>query len=105
MQVTLTNGFKTVDTKIGYSWTVFFFGFIALFIRQQWLLAVVQLLLSIVYPPLYIVSSFILAFFANERKIRMLVQDGYSPVNNIDNGIIISTYGFNPNELHKKIYF
>lgn len=93
MKVALTNGLHTRTIKLGFSWTVFFFSFIAFAVRKQFALALACLLLSMAFGP---IVSIVLAFFANERLLIQLLNEGYAPVTNIDRQFIMESAGFDP---------
>ena len=72
----------TVIAPVGFSWTVFFFGFITPIVRQDyksafWML--VSFLLS------FGVSNLIFAFMYNRLYIRQLDQQGFKAINVSEN--------------------
>ena len=46
--IQLTNGIEVKNAPVGFSWTTFFFGFFVPLFRQDWLMAVVLLILGLI---------------------------------------------------------
>jgi hypothetical protein len=63
------NGF-TKEVKIGFSWTIFFFGWIALLIRKQYGYAVIALFT-------FNIASLYFMFTANKAKAHDLIEQGW----------------------------
>lgn len=74
MNVIFNKSGVTKTVKVGFSWTVFFFGSIALAFRQQWGFAFLMLVLDIF---LLGIIHMIYAFFANKHLAEQLVIDGW----------------------------
>ena len=70
MHATFTKNGVRKEVKIGFSWTVFFFGWIALLIRKQWGPAVITLLT-------FNMAAFYFMFTANKALAVDLVSDGW----------------------------
>ncbi len=79
MKIKMTNelGFEK-EVKMGFSWTVFFFGPIALAIREQYIEAILCLIIGTLTMGIY---QIYLAFTANEKLYRKLRENGYKQVN------------------------
>lgn len=61
------------EVKVGYSWTVAFFGPIVYAMRGLWGWAVISLILAFITWGL---SNFVLGFFANKQTARHLAENG-----------------------------
>ena len=72
-----TNTIQNKTVKHGFSWTVLFFGFIALFIRGQYLLALLAFLLGWMTAG---ITNIFFAFMANKALAKQLVSEGYYPI-------------------------
>lgn len=64
------------EVKIGFSWTIFFFGWIALLIRKQWAYAAISFFT-------FNFASWYFMFVANKAKAHELIEDGWM----IDRGV------------------
>jgi len=69
------SGFQKV-TKAGFSWTVFFFAFFPPLFRGDWKWALIIFLLA---PVTFGVSTIIFSFMYNGIYIRGLLLAGYEP--------------------------
>lgn len=78
MKIRLVKNGVTKRVKVGFSWTVFFFGGIASLFRGEYLVA---LALFVADMCTFGVASMIYAFWANKVRGRMLVADGFKPKN------------------------
>jgi hypothetical protein len=65
------------QAPVGFSWTVFFFGFFPALIRGDWKWGVVMFLCSLVTLGL---SQFIFCFIYNKLYVKDLLNDGYEIV-------------------------
>ena len=65
----------TREVKAGFSWTVFFFGFVPFAFRQQWGWFCGMFVLGFMTFGL---SSIVMAFFANKITARWLVENGWT---------------------------
>lgn len=73
---------STVTAPVGFSWTVFFFGFITPVVRQDFKWAFWILVGSLLSFGL---SNLIFAFIYNRLFIRQLDQQGFKAINVSDN--------------------
>lgn len=64
-----------MDVKGGFSWTVLFFGPLALLIRGQILLAIIDLLVYFTILP-----HIIWCFFVNSQRLNSFYNDGWKRV-------------------------
>lgn len=64
----------TKEVKSGFSWTVFLFGPIALAIREQYLEAILCLIIG---PLTLWIYQIYLSFTANEKLYKKLIKEGY----------------------------
>ena len=64
------------EVKHGFSWTVFFFGWIALFVRGQIVPGVLGLLT-------FNITTLYYMFAANKLLARSLAADGWRPVDSV----------------------
>ena len=70
MKVKFTKNGITQTVKVGFSWTVFFFGWVALLIRKQYVYAAVGFFT-------FNLASFGIMFFANKAKAHDLIEQGW----------------------------
>lgn len=69
----------TKQAKIGFSWTVFFFGWIVPFVRGDSKWGVIMLLLSFVTAG---ISNWVFVFIYNKIYLNELFEQGYIPADN-----------------------
>lgn len=79
--------------KIGFSWTVFFFGFFPTIFRGDWKWLIAMLVVDVIlgFPSFGIASciaNIIFAFIYNKLYITDLLNAGYQPVNDSDEQIL-----------------
>ena len=70
MHAQFTKNGLTKEVKIGFSWTIFCFGWIALLIRKQYSYAVISLLT-------FNLASWYFMFVANKAKAHDLIEQGW----------------------------
>lgn len=74
MIATLKNGdFITKDCKIGFSWTIFFFGAITLMVRGMWAPAIISIITLGA-------ALFYYIFAGNRLYIEKLISEGFEPI-------------------------
>lgn len=78
-----TNQIKSV--KVGFSWTMFFWGFFPCLFRGDWKWAVVTLLASSFSFSLF---ALVFAFLYNKVYINDLIDKGYVPKSSHDSDIL-----------------
>lgn len=66
--------------KQGFSWTIFFFGWIALIVRGQASKALLGLILSFLFVIPGVLYGWYMAFRGNRELIDDLIAKGYTPV-------------------------
>ena len=71
-------------TKVGFSWTTFFFGFFPAVFREDWKWAAIMFVVEmfVTAPTLgygFFIPGLIFAFFYNRLYINDLLQKGYIP--------------------------
>ena len=66
------------EVKVGYSWTVFFFGPFPFMFRGQWGWAALAFLLCFLT---YGLAGPFIGFFANRSTARFLAENGWTPLN------------------------
>lgn len=77
MKVYMKNQFDAVkQVKIGFSWTMLFFGFFTPLVRGDWKWFLIALLLGIITLGL---SNIVLAFIYNKLYIKDLIERGWMP--------------------------
>jgi len=79
--------------KVGYSWTVLFWGFIPSLFRKDWIGALVIFVLNIVVSYLIgtyglLVSDGIIGALYNKNYISRLLKDGYVPLSDQDKTVM-----------------
>lgn len=62
------------EAPIGYSWTMFFFGFFPPIFRGDWVAALILILLSCV---LLFLPALVLSFFYNKMYLRRMINEGF----------------------------
>lgn len=71
------------QVKVGFSWTMFFFGFWVPLFRGDWRWLVVMLLLDIIgiwsYGTVSSIANIIMAFLYNKLYIEDLIKQGWYP--------------------------
>jgi len=72
--MTVTNGVETKQVPLGFSWTVFFWGCIPAFIRQDWVWAIGMLAGVFFAGPLV---GILCAFIYNRAYAKALFEKGY----------------------------
>ena len=70
------NYISTKQVKIGFSWTIFFFGFIAFAIRGQYKEALIQLALWFIFLGFFIGIYY--SFVGNKNLLIKLFEEGYA---------------------------
>lgn len=70
----LTNGTEVKKAPVGFSWTVFFFGFFPPLFRGDWIWFAVLLLLGLLF---WWIPAIVVAFFYNKLYIKSLFEKGY----------------------------
>lgn len=82
------------QVKVGFSWTVFFFGFWPALFRGDWkwliVLLIVDCLGIFTYGVLTCVFDIVFAFFYNKLYIQDLIQKGYRPSDDAQKKILLS---------------
>ena len=71
MHAQFTKNGITKEVKIGFSWTIFCFGWIALLIRKQWAYAAISFFT-------FNFASWYFMFVANKAKAHDLIDDGWA---------------------------
>lgn len=79
--------------KVGYSWTVFFWGFIPSLFRKDWMGALVIFVLNLFVSYLIgtyglLVADAIIGALYNKNYINRLLKDGYVPVSDQDKSLL-----------------
>lgn len=72
--ITLTNGTDIKRVPLGFSWTTFFFGGWIPIIRQDWLIGVILLIITIFTGG---ITGIMAAFFYNKIYAKSLFKSGY----------------------------
>jgi hypothetical protein len=73
--ITVTNGVEIKKVPLGFSWTTFFFGGWPAIFRQDWIVGVVILILSMVT---WGIAGVVFAFIYNNMYAKSLFSKGYS---------------------------
>lgn len=76
MEIVFTKGRLARTVKVGYSWTVAFFGPITFAVRGQWGMAIFTGILNLIT---YGLAGFVIAALANRSTARWLVENGWEP--------------------------
>ena len=77
MKVFMKNQFGAMkQVKVGFSWTMLFFGFLVPLIRGDWKWTIVMLLITFIS---YGVAQIIVPFFYNKMYINDLIEKGWVP--------------------------
>lgn len=84
---------ETKQIKVGYSWTVFFWGFIPSLFRKDWLGALAILVLNSLVSYLagsygLLIADAIIGALYNKNYISRLLKDGYAPVSDQDKSLL-----------------
>lgn len=75
------------ECKVGFSWTVFFFGFLPPFFRGDWKWGLIILLLASVT---FGFSNVVFWFIYNGIYIKDLLQSGYEPADEHSRAILVN---------------
>jgi hypothetical protein len=70
----LTNGNEVKKVPVGFSWTMFFWGFFVPLIRADWLWAIAMFILAIFF---WWLPAVVMAFFYNKIYLKSLFDKGY----------------------------
>lgn len=85
-----TNQFKQV--KIGFSWTMFFFGFWVPLFRGDWKWLIIMLLLDIIglftFGFVTAIANVVMAFLCNKLYAEDLISNGFKPTDNASVNIL-----------------
>lgn len=88
MIVTLVNGDGQLRTaKVGFSWTVFFFGFLVPICRGDVKWTVIMFLASVLTVFL---AQIVLSFMYNGIYIRELLNKGYRPEDEYSRAVLVA---------------
>lgn len=88
MIVTLVNGDGQLRTaKVGFSWTVFFFGFLVPICRGDVKWTVIMFLASVLTVFL---AQIVLSFMYNGIYIRELLNKGYRPKDEYSRAVLVA---------------
>jgi len=86
MKINLQNEstMKTKQTKIGYSWTFFFFGWFTPLIRGDWKWFLITFIVTLIlaYTTMGVgagIAQIIFAAIYNKLYIKDLLENGYTP--------------------------
>lgn len=71
--------------KLGFSWTMFFFGFWSCVFRADWKWTIITFLLGCCTLSL---SDIVMAFLYNKLYVKELLEEGFTPVNGTDRQIL-----------------
>ena len=72
--MTVTNGIETKQVPLGFSWTVFFWGFIPMLMRQDWIWGIGLLAGAVVLGPF---AGIVCSFVYNKAYAKALFEKGY----------------------------
>ena len=92
MIITLKKKKDIKQAKIGFSWTVLFFGFFVPLLRGDWLgftIMVIMTLLSMI-APVFGFAYILFPFLYNKYYIKDLLKDGYKPASKTSKDILES---------------
>lgn len=88
MIVTLVNGDGQLRTaKVGFSWTVFFFGFLVPIYRGDVKWTVIMFLASFLTV---FMAQIVLSFMYNSIYIRELLNKGYKPEDEYSRAVLVA---------------
>jgi len=73
MKIKFNKNGLTKEVKVGFSWTIFFFGALALLIRKQYGLAAVSFFT-------FGLANFYFIFAANRMLAQQLIEDGWTTI-------------------------
>jgi len=94
MRVRLENEYGNIkECKIGFSWTVFFFGFFVPFVRGDFKWGVIMLLADVITAIFTfgigtVFINFCFCLFYNKTYINDLLSKGYKPCTETDESIL-----------------
>lgn len=93
MYINLTNDMgHIIRTKIGFSWTVFFFNFFVPLSRKDWKWFFIMLGLSVFFAyfltDIAFVVGIIMSFIYNQTYINELIDKGYRPLTDTDKTVL-----------------
>lgn len=87
MKVTLKNQFGQVkQVKVGFSWTMFFFGFFVPIFRGDWKYMLISLLAALLT---FGFSWIIFPFIYNKLYINDLIYKGWRPADEVSQSILL----------------
>lgn len=72
--VYLSNGVEVKKAPVGFSWTMFLFGFFVPLLRADWVWFVVMLVLGLLF---WWIPAVVIAFFYNKIYLKSLFDKGY----------------------------
>ena len=82
------------QTKLGLSWTVFFFSWIPMLFRGDWSGAIItffiNVLLEFIFFPLVIIFRIVLLFIYNKMYVKKIIKQGFIPADKASQDIILS---------------
>lgn len=92
------------QTKVGFSWTTFFFGFWPALFRGDWLWFFVQLAIEVLTGVFTFgigagLTGIVFSFFYNKVYINELLSKGFQATDTSDREILV-THGFISNNDH-----
>lgn len=77
------NTMKTKQTKLGYSWTFFFFGWFTPLLRGDWkwflITFIVTLVLAYTTGVGEVIAQIVFAAIYNKLYVKDLLENGYTP--------------------------
>lgn len=93
VQLKNQNAEEIKSAKVGYSWTVFFWGFIPSLFRKDWMGALVIFVLNLFVSYLIgtyglLVADAIIGALYNKNYISRLLKNGYVPVSDQDKSLL-----------------
>lgn len=67
------------EAPVGYSWTMFFFGFFPPLLRGDWVIAIIIFILSLAlfFVFLPFAPSLVMSFFYNKMYLRRMINEGF----------------------------
>lgn len=92
MKINLTNPItkQTKQVKIGFSWTVLFFGCFPMLFRADWLWFLLTLIASLVLAPIFGIINIVLAIVYNKQYIKGLMAKGFVPADEASKNAMLS---------------